>query len=295
MSVNYTQDVRGKFGGYVGQIVPHASPKIQQNNDPATDSFKKYIPAGYLKCDGSVVSARRYAALASIIGVGASGRFYKEGTIIREKDDDANDAGQIQLPDLGSKVIIASPNSVGQYTSTTNESTGANRVGPAVEIISNEGQTQLVCEFLGTFTGKAVQTNYNFNSSPKFNYNKISSTTILDIENFQGHAHNASTNLLNYTAQHQVGGDGKDGGEFGANSGAGNTFEDTPLNTSLLSQHSHKIGPALNISHNFQYQHTNFDILADGVFSTLDLDIEDVTQLDNLSSPFIVITYLIKF
>jgi hypothetical protein len=295
MSVNYTQDVRGKFGGYVGQIVPHASPKIQQNNDPATDSFKKYIPAGYLKCDGSVVSAQKYAALASIVGVGASGRFYKEGTLIREKDDEANDAGQIQLPDLGSKVIIASPNSVGQYTSTTNETTGANRVGPAVEILSNEGQTQLVCEFLGKFTGKEIQTNYNFNSSPKFNFNKVSSSTILDIENFQGHAHNASTNLLNYTAQHQVGGDGKDSEKFGANSGAGNTFEDSPLNTSLLSQHSHKIAPPLQITHNFQYQHSDFDILADGVFSTLDLDIEDVTQLDNLSSPFIVITYLIKF
>jgi hypothetical protein len=295
MSVNYTQDVRGKFGGYVGQIVPHATPKIQQNNDPATAPFKQYVPAGYLKCDGSVVSAQKYAALASIIGVGSGGRFYKEGTIIRDADDDANDAGQIQLPDLGSKVIIASPNSVGQYTSTTNESTGANRVGPAVEIISNEGQTQLVCEFLGRFTGKPIVTNYNFNSSPKFNFNRISSSTILDIENFQGHAHNASTNVLNYTAQHQVGGDGKDGGEFGANSGAGNTFEDAPLNTSLLSQHEHKIGKPLQVDHTFQYQHTDFDIPADGVFSTLDLDIEDVTQLDNLSSPFIIITYLIKF
>ena len=295
MSVNYTQDVRGKFGGYVGQIVPHATPKIQQNNDPATAQFKQYVPAGYLKCDGSVVSAQKYAALASIIGVGSGGRFYKEGTIIRDADDDANDAGQIQLPDLGSKVIIASPNSVGQYTSTTNESTGANRVGPAVEIISNEGQTQLVCEFLGSFTGKPIQTNYNFNSSPKFNFNRISSSTILDIENFQGHAHNASTNVLNYTAQHQVGGDGKDGGEFGANSGAGNTFEDSPLNTNLLSQHSHKVGKPLQVEHSFQYQHDNFPIPADGVFSTLDLDIEDVTQLDNLSSPFIVITYLIKF
>jgi hypothetical protein len=295
MSVNYTQDVRGKFGGYVGQIVPHATPKIQQNNDPATAQFKQYVPAGYLKCDGSVVSAQKYAALASIIGVGSGGRFYKAGTIIRDADEDANDAGQIQLPDLGSKVIIASPNSVGQYTSTTNESTGANRVGPAVEIISNEGQTQLVCEFLGSFTGKPIQTNYNFNSSPKFNFNRISSSTILDIENFQGHAHNASTNVLNYTAQHQVGGDGKDGGEFGANSGAGNTFEDSPLNTNLLSQHSHKVGKPLQVEHSFQYQHDNFPIPADGVFSTLDLDIEDVTQLDNLSSPFIVITYLIKF
>lgn len=295
MSVNYTQDVRGKFGGYVGQIVPHATPYLQNNNDPATDQFKQYVPAGYLKCDGSVVSAQRYAALANVIGVGSGGRFYKEGVNIRDADPEANDAGQIQLPDLGSKVIIASPNSVGQYTSTTNETTGANRVGPAVEIFSNEGQTQLTCEFLGQFTGKAVAANYNFNSSPKFNFDRVSSSTILDIENFQGHAHNASTHLLNYTAQHQVGGDGKDGGEFGANSGAGNTFEDAPINTNLLSSHSHKIGKPLQVNHNFQYQHADFDIIADGVFSTLDLDIENVTQLDNFSSPFIIITYLIKY
>lgn len=295
MSVNYTQDVRGKFGGYVGQIVPHATPYLQNLNDPATDQFKTYVPAGYLKCDGSVVSAERYAALANIIGVGSGGRFYKEGVNIREKDEEQNDAGQIQLPDLGSKVIIASPNSVGQYTSTTNETTGANRVGPAVEVFSNEGQTQLTCEFLGRFTGKVLQTNYNFNSSPKYRFDRISTAAFLDIENFQGHAHNASTALLNYTAQHSINGDGKDGGEFSANSGAGNTLEDSPLNTNLLSSHQHKIGKPLQIQHNFQYQHGEFDIIADGVFSTLDLDIENVTQLDNLSSPFIVVTYLIKY
>ena len=294
MSVNYTQDVRGKFGGYVGQIVPHASPYLQNLNDPATAAFKQYVPAGYLKCDGSVVSAQRYAALAEIIGVGSGGRFYKEGVNIREKDEEANDFGQIQLPDLGSKVIIASPNSVGQYTSTTNEATGANRVGPAVEIFSNEGQTQLVCEFLGEFTGKELGT-YNFNSAPKYRFDRVSAAAILDIENFQGHAHNASTAVLNYTAQHQVNGDGKDGGEFSANSGAGNTLEDSPLNTNLLSSHQHKVGKPLQVGHNFAYEHADFNIIADGVFSTLDLDIENITQLDNFSSPFIIITYLIKF
>jgi len=296
MGVNYTQDIKGKYGGYVGCIVPHATPYIQNLNDPALDQFKKYVPAGYLKCDGSIVSARKYKALADIIGVGTTGRFAKEGSLVRDPDAENNDFGQIQLPDLGSKVIIASPNSVGQYTSTTNETTGRNRVGPAVEIFSNEGQTQLVCEFGGTFTGKRNQTFYNMNSGPKFRFDTRSSQTILDIENFQGHAHEAGTNKLNYTAQHAVGGDGKDGGEFGANSGAGNSFEDSPLNTSLLSIHQHKIGRPLTVDHTFQYQHDqDFPIIADGVFSTLDLDIEDIKQLDNFSSPFIIITYLIKF
>ena len=60
MGVNYTQDIKGKYGGYVGCIVPHATPYIQNLNDPALAQFKQYVPAGYLKC--VVVLSFKYKA-----------------------------------------------------------------------------------------------------------------------------------------------------------------------------------------------------------------------------------------
>ena len=290
---NYTQ-IKGKFGGCVGSIQVHATPYVTGSNDPNTEQFRENLPAGYLKCDGSIQNKSEYYALGEILGVGEQSKFRKENVTLREEDVTAGELGQFQLPDLGSKVLIPS-RSVGQYTNDLVESTGANRVGPEIEVFSNEG-TQLRCDFVGNFVGNPIQTNYDFNSNPKYSFEAISTEATLDIENFQGHAHNVTgKGVLNYTTQHAVGGDGKDGGNFSGNSGSGNVIEVSEINTSVLSTHSHKITKPSTYTHNFQYQHSTFDIPADGVYTTLNIDINDLTKLDAVATPFIIVTYIIKF
>lgn len=290
---NYTQ-IKGKFGGCVGSIQVHATPYIQGSNDPNTDPFKQHIPAGYLKCDGSIQNKSEYYALGEVLGVGDESKFKKENVTLRPEDTETGELGQFQLPDLGSKVLI--PNrSVGQYFNDLTEQDGSNRVGPEVEVFSNEGNS-LRCDFVGNFVGNPIQTNYDFNSNPKYVFETISSETTLDIENFQGHAHNVTgVGYVNYSAQHQTGGDGKDGGNFSGNSGAGNVLEISDINSTILSTHSHKITKPVTYTHNFQYQHSTFDIPADGVYTTLNIGVEDITKLNNVSTPFIIVSYIIKF
>lgn len=288
---NYSQ-VRAKYGGYIGSIQVHATPYIRTINDPNSSNFKQHIPAGFLKCDGSIKNASAFYALSKVLGVGVASKFRKENVTLREADPETGDLGQFQLPDLGSKVIV--PNrSVGDYLNTFVGETDETRVGPSVEVICNEG-TQLTCDFLGNFVGVPVETSYDFRSSPKYRFEKTSTESFLDIENFQGHAHNASTNYLNYTTQHTTGGDGKDGGRDTGNSGAGNRLEVSSTNTDALSSHTHRITAPSQYFHDFQYSHTGFDIPADNVNSTLNVSVENINKLDNVVSPFIIVTYIIK-
>lgn len=288
---NYTQ-VRAKYGGYIGSIQVHATPYIRTINDPNSADFIQHVPAGFLKCDGSIKNASDFYALSQVLGVGENCKFKKPNVTLREPDPETGDLGQFQLPDLGSKVIV--PNrSTGDYLNTFVGDTDETRVGPSVEVVCNEG-TQLTCDFLGNFVGVPVEVSYDMRSNPKFQFERTSAAAVLDIENFQGHAHNANTNYLNYTAQHQVGGDGKDGGQDSGNSGSGNRYESTEDNSTLASTHTHRIEPATQYFSNFAYQHSTFDIPADNVTTTLNVSVENITKLDAVATPFIVVTYIIK-
>ena len=288
---NYTQ-VKAKYGGYIGSIQVHATPYIRTINDPNSSNFIEHVPAGFLKCDGSVQNASDFYALSKVLGVGTNCKFKKDNVTLREPDEETGDLGQFQLPDLGSKVIV--PNrSVGDYLNIFVGDTDETRVGPAVEVVCNEG-TQLTCDFLGNFVGVPVETSYPMRSNPTFKFERTSAEAILDIENFQGHAHPASTNYLNYTAQHEVGGDGKDNGQDSGNSGSGNRFEGSEDNTTTISSHTHRIDPPTSYNSNFAYQHSTFEIPADNVNTTLNVSVENFTKLDNVATPFIVVTYIIK-
>lgn len=288
---NYSK-VRSHYGGYIGSIQVHSTPYLANLNDPNGANFIEHVPAGYLKCDGSVRNASDFYALSQVLGVGANSKFKKPNVNLRSEDEETGDLGQFQLPDLGSKVIIPS-RSVGDYVNTFVGDTEETRVGPAVEVLCNEG-TQLTCDFVGNFRGIPEEASYAFRSSPKYRFETTSQPTFLDIDNFQGHAHNASVNYLNYTANHAVGGEGKDGGNASGNSGAGNVLEQTGTNTTALSSHTHRIAKPTQYTHNFQYQHQPFDIPADNVSTTLNVSVENINKLDAVVTPFIIVTYIIK-
>tara|TARA_Y100000385_G_C13051410_1_gene619928 strand:+ start:244 stop:1137 length:894 start_codon:yes stop_codon:yes gene_type:complete len=290
---NYAK-IKSKFGGVTGSIQIHSTPFTQSIADPNSQAFKEYLPGGFLPCNGAIKNANEFYALSQVLGVGTETKFFKPGSIVRDADPDINDLGQFQLPDLGSKVIIPS-RSVGDYLNFLADDDETTRVGPSVEVFCNEG-TELTCDFLGNFEGNKQFDNYDFKSAPKYAFETTSSTEFLDIENIQGHAHNISNiGILNYTAQHAAGGDGKDQGTSSGNSGSGNFMEISDLSNSFPSEHTHRIDKPSVYNHSFKYQHQSFDIPADGVYSTVNVGTESFKKLDRATTPFIIVLYVIKF
>ncbi len=144
MQVYYNRET-SKLGSNTGSIISYA--KQLTTNDPADAENKKLLPAGYLRCDGSVYSANVYPILAEVLGTGTNCKFKKEGTTLR--DD------QFQLPDLGSKFIRASTGSnVGTFVDlTVTSATGSTeyKSGIGLDVLSNIGSTYTL-EYRGAFT-----------------------------------------------------------------------------------------------------------------------------------------------
>jgi len=293
---NYARE-RSRYGGYPGSIIIHSTPGIGSSNDPTSAIFKQNLPAGYLRCDGSVQNAKDYYALAQILGVGDESRFRKETDNLRNADPNTGDLGQFRLPDLGSKVILGG-RGTGVYNNDTVETeveqvTPVNRVGPQIAVTSNVGN-RINSSFIGNATVIAA-TDLQFLGSPRYIIDRKTSETTLEIESFQGHAHDANQRYLNYSATHEVGGDGgKDRLRFSGNSGSGNIFEETS-NAGRASIHSHNITRPFTYVHNFRYAYPQTAIDMTGVTAYVDVDLSDEQKLDQLVTPFILVEYLIKF
>lgn len=293
---NYARE-RSRYGGYPGSIIVHSTPGIGSNNDPSSAVFRQNLPAGYLKCDGSVKNAKDYYALSQILGVGEESRFRRENDNLRNADPNTGDLGQFRLPDLGSKVIVGGRGS-GIYNNDlvdteTNQVTPVNRVGPQIEVISNAG-SRINTSYIGNATIVASG-QIDMLGSPKYVLASKTSSTSLDIENFQGHAHNSNQTYLNYTGNHEVGGEGgKDRQKFGANSGSGHVVESTSA-AGRESTHQHNITRPFAYPHNFTYTHGQISVDLSGVTAYVDVDLSQEQKLDQLVTPFILVEYLIRF
>lgn len=132
---NYSYE-KGKHGSVPGTIFPFP---IKLNGTNPTDiDFRSLVPAGYLRCDGSILNADDYPSLANIIGVGPDCIYQKDGEELIGRDENG-EGGQIQLPDLGSKYIKSSSSSGGYESEFTTNIVGTQqkRVGVAVNLSSN--------------------------------------------------------------------------------------------------------------------------------------------------------------
>ena len=166
-------------------------------------------------------------------------------------------------------------------------------MGPQIEVVSNFGN-RIETSFIGNMLVPASG-DLDFLGNPKYVLEKKTSETVLDIENFQGHAHNSSQRYLNYTGNHEVGSTGgKDRGQLGGNSGSGNAVDSTTTG-GRESIHSHNIGRPFTYSHNFQYRYGETNIDMSAVTAFVDVDISDEEKLDQLVTPFILVEYIIKY
>ena len=146
--MKFLQKERSKLGNAPGTIINWGV--SIPDNDPNFAQIIDKLPAGYLRCDGSVYDERDYPELARILGVGE--------TSLYKKSDQALAATQFQVPDLGSKHIeAASSSNVGSYRNidkvvgTGENATTIQKAGVGVEMFSNVGNTATI-GFNGAFT-----------------------------------------------------------------------------------------------------------------------------------------------
>ena len=135
---------RTKIGTTTGTII--AFPQELEVNDPAVGNSASLLPAGYLRCDGSVLSSAVYPALAEILGTGVDCAFRQEGVDLTDT--------QFQLPDLRSKFIRASSASdqgvINDNTVTNATGQVIERSGVGVNVSSNVGSNAVV-DMVGQF------------------------------------------------------------------------------------------------------------------------------------------------
>jgi len=294
---NYTNE-RARYGGCTGQILVHSSPSLGSSNSPTSSQFKAQIPAGYLRCDGSILNAKDYYNLAQILGVGEETRFARDGANIRAADPSINELGQFQLPDLGSKVIIGG-RGTGLYNNDFVDTGGTsnvvtNRVGPQIEVTSNFGNT-ITAQYSGNMQLAQSGTVYML-GNPRYNVERETSETTLNIDNFQGHAHNTTNTVyLNHSDNHATSFfGGKDYAQKIANSGAGHQFGFS-RQWETVSKHKHNITTPNSYNSNFTYSHPQQEIDMSSVAATIDVDVSDQVTLNDLVTPFILVEYIIKF
>jgi len=289
---NYTKE-KAKFGGMVGTIQVLTT-SLYGYNSPLDSKFKSVIPAGYLKCSGQILLAKDYPALAAVIGTGQDCKF------VKESKKDLVDSTRIQLPDLGSKIIIGG-SATGTYQFDTTDS-GKYKVGVGVTPSSNIGNS-IDFNYSGNFTVSG-QSGLALLGNSKYTIARTVDSFALNEENFQGHGHTSNQFVLNYTGPFQNAqsdntknsATDKTGGN-GAVSQGYNILEETGTNSSPADgqSHNHRITRPNTYSQNFTYEYSTFNVSAENIVTTVSVKTKGIEKLDEAVQPFVLVEYIIKF
>ena len=292
MASYYTRE-RSKYGGLVGSIQAYTS-TLPQTNTPA--DFKSKLPAGYLRCNGDILSSKQYPLLAAVLGTGSDCKFARD-------PDNLND-DEFQLPDLGSKYIRAA-NSSGGYLNDEVPETGQKRAGVSCEA-SVLGASSKTVTYNGNFKVLA-QNNIAFDGSPIYTAGDAESQTkkgTATSDTFQAHGHNLTKrSALNYTGSWQDSPASTGGLGFNYVQVQGSNYftpVKQPDGSSFLSgQHTHTIevpkAKTFEANSNFKYSMALQEIDPFGLVTTVNLSTSSLKKLDDACSPFILVEYIIKF
>lgn len=300
MATFYTNE-RARYGGVSGTIIPFPI-KLPDVNVPDQGDWAEYLPAGYLRCDGSILAASDFPVLAQVLGTGSNSKF--------KRDDQELNNNQFVLPDIGSKYIQGG-NASGTYLNdkvqnVDDSETAPYRVGSEVNVISLIGDSTTI-----TYSGEfevISPGNVEFIGNPQFGTTTTDSRTLkafLSEQNFQAHGHDADVGVFNYLGQWAdslfTGGDtgASAGGNDGQNGGSNEPLTiQAPTDSSAVVSHAHLIDfpSSTQISDNneLRYSFVNTNVDAFGLETTVNLTTSNVKKLDEATPPYILVEYIIK-
>ena len=291
MATNYGYQ-KGKHGIFAGTIIAFSA-KLD-GSDPNDETWRTRVPAGYLRCDGSIKNGDAYPALKEILGVGASSKYRKDDVVLQEEDEDGL-GGQFQLPDLGSKYVRATPTAGGyNYLTSINPLTGSEvlRVGVAATVSTNI--TNPITIF---YTGDMnippvtvpIAATLNFGST-------IGATTpegYPDSTSFLPHGHYCNLvqrddNIMNANCSTQD---------------ASAELEKTDVD--VIDDYTSIAGTTTGVTHTHGLTRTpvarsttqtnlSTKITPDNITTTVNLNTTNISKMDDIQHAFILVEYLIK-
>jgi len=175
---------RTKIGTTTGTLV--AFPKELDVNDPIAGLSAELLPAGYLRCDGSVYNVASYPALGEILGTGDGCAFKQPGVELSDE--------QFQVPDLRSKFIKATSGSdqgvINDMTVLNASNQEIKKSGVGVTVSTNVGTTAVI-DLTGQFRvpGRTVALTGNLG----FTKPKAPDEEVVSALSFLPHAHYTTT------------------------------------------------------------------------------------------------------
>jgi hypothetical protein len=291
---------RGKYGIFPGTIISFAR-KIEGSN-PDESQWIDYVPAGYLRCDGSVKKAEEYIELSQILGTGQDCKFKKDDI---ELDDD-----EFQLPDLGSKNIIAGSSS-GRYDSLDIEDTSNGRflprAGIGVEIDLNQG-SEIEVIYSGEFAVPSIPLNIADGRTFVSNLSSSLTPETVSIDGYLTHGHYG-----NYPQSFLTDPPRTDDGNCGT--GEGNTCStvgkdaspsigDTQLDkigpqtvgfggSTSATEHSHQLTRS-RVTRSTTQNTISTNLESSNISTLVNISQDNTIKIDDIVGKFILVEYLIK-
>lgn len=287
---NYSFE-KGKYGSTTGTILPFPR---RLDGKFGTD-WKLYVPAGFLRCDGSVLNAVDYPALAEILGTGEE-CIYKKDNVELTND-------KFQLPDLGSKYIKASPSSGGydEYYARNPSGNVESKVGIDVVLESNEGSSGRITipvQYTGSFSIPSRSVNFSGNFA--ISISSVTSESTVGSDEMLGHGHWGN---IVYRRPDEKVDTGVDidtdqtyGGECKIEAENTESFVGSDGLTEGATSHSHTVKygtpPTKSVSGNISAFTAS---AADAIFTDVQINIGDTYAINDVQIPFILVEYLIKY
>ena len=298
MPVFYTNE-RARYGGVTGTIIPYPI-KLPDVNVPDQGDWRDLLPAGYLRCDGSIRAASEYPVLAEVLGVGNNSKF-------KRPDQEVNN-NQFVLPDIGSKYIQGG-NASGAYLNDrviNEDSSKPYRVGAEVNVVSLIGDTTTIT-YSGEFTVVSPG-QVEFIGNPQFGTTTSDNRTLkafLSEQNFQAHGHDADVGVFSYLGKWSdsifVGEStgASQGGNDGQNEGSNEPLTiQSPTDSSAVVSHAHLIdfpsSTQIADNNNLRYTFSDVNVDAFGLETTVTLTTNNIKKLDEATPPYILVEYIIK-
>lgn len=293
---------KGKYGSATGTIVPF--PKTLSGKDPQGLDWTTNVPAGYLRCDGSILPADRFRRLAEVIGIGEDCIYKKNGVELENADDNGN-GGQIQLPDLGSKYITAFSSNAGLFLDDTsqnpNSSNQTEKVGIGVTLNLNQGSSVEVT-YTGTLGIPETSIPVSGNYALAMDFTTASAGYTEDQVLAHGHYVNAAR-LKEDAPREQNFGTGTNNREpfdLPPDGRFTNVVELEEVNVGTTgsqadTEHFHSIArtnPTKSITVNIPEID---DIPVESITTTVTLASENTTAFNDINQSFILVEYLIKY
>ena len=312
MAIQYAS-IKGAQGVAPGVIVP-----FSRNVQNAGEQMDR-VPGGYLRCDGKVYQASDYPDLARVVGVGSAGgsgipscRFPPgiAGTSLLNPTVDADGnftAGTFCVPNLGAKHLQPSNSAGSEFLGDTAMSGGGivERAGigykAQIQPSANTSYTGYIrCpEFSSATSGSPILT---------VDQSSLASATI-GIGQIEEHDHGAGAGsaLAPKITQTPVVGIDTDLTEidkYGNNKWQGPSIGITsvavaaPFNIETTGNadvnHSHSLGGS-SASNLLEFTQPQIDISFSGSTATCQLTADTREHLNHVSSPYMILEFIIKY